>query len=85
MSYQDRDLSLRWYIGMLGIGLTVWAWLMAYLIVMAHIQDMEWLVTWLSWGAIGCLTLVLILPSERGHEKETRQEGKIRSNTKKYE
>lgn len=86
MSYQkDRMLSLRWYVGLLGIGLLVWSWFASYIILLLNMKDMTWVVEWLTYGMMACAVVVVLIPSGDRYERKTRQEGKVRSNTKKYE
>ena len=70
MKYQESRLTgLRWYIGVVGIGCTVWAWAIAWVIVMMGLKNMTWVAEWLTWIAVGCFIVVVLLPSECKDEK----------------
>lgn len=70
MKYQESRLTgLRWYIGMIGVGCTVWAWAMSWVIVMLSLKNMTWIAEWFTYIFVGCSIVVVLLPSENKDEK----------------
>lgn len=73
MKYQESKLTgLRWYVGVLGIGCTVWAWAISWVIVMMSLKNITWVVEWLTYIVVGCFIIVILLPSE--NKNETKKE-----------
>lgn len=63
MKYQhDGQTSVRWIVGMLGVMLYVWGCFIAYIIVMLDMRFSKWLVEWLTYGALACVIVVVLLP-----------------------
>lgn len=70
MKHQESRLTgLRWYIGMVGVGCTIWAWAISWVIVMWSLKNTMWVAEWLTYIAVGCFVVVVLLPSECKDEK----------------
>lgn len=73
MKYQESKLTgLRWYVGVFGVGCTVWAWAISWVIVMASLKNMVWVAEWLTYIAVGCFIMIVLLPSEHKDEKSKK-------------
>lgn len=70
MKHQESKYTgLRWHIGILGVVCTVWAWMLSWAMVVMSINIRVWVAEWLTYIAVGCFIIVVLLPSENKDEK----------------